>query len=78
MEVEHNVNQEDHVHDTVQHQPSQIVLLGPEGDVIWHHDGGVEGEDEDDPVPGGLEGTVVQDDVWRSFWGLLFVLRENV
>ena len=53
-------------------------MLGPKGNVVGHHDGGVEGEDEDDPVPGRLEGTVVENDVWRGLRGLLFVLRENV
>lgn len=78
MEVQHDVNQEDDVYDAVQHQPSQIVLLGLERDVIGYHDGGVEGEDEDHPVPGGLEGAVMENDVWRRLGGLLFVLRENV
>lgn len=78
MKVEYNVNQEDHVHHTVHHQPRQVVLLGPEGNVIRHHDGGVEGQDEDDPVPGGLEGAVVEYDVRGSLGGLLLVLWENV
>lgn len=78
MEVEHNVNQEDDVHDAVQRQPNQVVLLRLKGDVVGHHDGGVEGEDEDDPVPGGLEGAVVEDDVGRRLGGLLLVLREDV
>ena len=78
VEVQHDVDQEDDVHDAVQHQPGQVVLLGLEGDVVGHHDGRVEGEDEDDPVPGGLEGAVVEDDVRRRLGGLLFVLRENV
>ncbi len=36
------------------------------------HDGGVESENEDDPVPCGLKGTVVQDDVRRGLGCLLF------
>lgn len=78
MEVEHNVDQEDDIYNAVHHQPSQIVLLCLKGDVIGHHDGGVEGQDEDDPVPGGLEGAVVEDDVRGGLRGFLFVLRENV
>ena len=78
VEVEHDVHQEDDVHHAVQHQPHDVVLLGLEGDVVRHHDGRVEGEDEDDPVPGGLEGAVVEDDVRRRLGGLLLVLREDV
>ena len=78
VEVKHDVDQEDDVHHAVQHQPNQVVLFGLKRDVIGHHDGGVEGEDEDDPVPGGLEGAVVEDDVWRGLGGLLFVLRHDV
>ena len=77
VEVQHDVNKEDDVHDAVQHQRGQIVLLCLKRDVIRHHDGGVEGEDEDDPVPGRLEGAVVEDDVWRGLRGFLLVLRED-
>lgn len=78
VEVEHNVHKEDDIYHAVQHEPGQIVLLGLERDIVGHHDGCVEGEDEDDPVPGGLEGAVVEDDVGRSFRRLLLVLREDV
>ena len=78
VEVEDDVHQEDDVHHAVQHQPHDVVLLGLEGDVVGHHDGRVEGEDEDDPVPRGLEGAVVEDDVGRRLRGLLLVLREDV
>lgn len=78
MEVEHDVNQKDDIDNTVHNQPGQVVLLGPEGNIIGYHDGSVEGEDEDDPVPSGLESAVVEDDVWRGLRGLLLVLRENV
>ena len=77
MEVEHDVHQEDDVHNAVHHQPRDVVLLGLEGHVVGHHDGGVEGEDEDDPVPGGLEQAVVQDDVGRGLGRLLLVLRQD-
>lgn len=78
VEVEHDVHQEDDVHDAVDHQPGDVVLLGLEGDVVGHHDGRVEGEDEDDPVPRGLEGAVVQDDVRRGLGRLLLVLGEDL
>ena len=78
MEIEHDINEKDDVHDAVHHQPRNIVLLGLEGDVVGHHDGGVEGEDEDYPVPCGLEEAVVEDDVGRGLWGFLLVLRKDV
>ena len=49
-----------------------------EGDVVRNHNGRVEGEDEDDPVPCGLEGAVVEDDVGRRLGRLLLVLGEDV
>lgn len=78
VEVKHDVHQEDDVHDTVQHQPGDIVLLGLEGDVVGHHDGRVEGKDKDHPVPSGLEGAVVEDDVRRCLRSFLLVLRQDV
>ena len=78
VEVEDDVHEEDDVHDAVHHQPGDVVLLGLEGDIVGHHDGRVEGEDEDDPVPGGLEEAVVQDDMWRRLRRFLFVLRQDV
>lgn len=78
MKIKHYIHQEDDIHHTVHHQPGQVVLFGLEGDIIGYHDGSVEGEDEDDPVPGGLEGAVMQDDMRRSLRSLLFVLREDV
>ena len=78
VEVENNVHQEDDVHNAVHHQPRDVVLFGLEGHVVGHHDGGVEGENEDHPVPGGLKETVVQDDVGRGLRGLLLVLRQDV
>lgn len=78
MEVQHNIHKEDYVHHTVQNQPHQVVLFGLKGDIVGNHDGCVEGEDENDPVPCGLKGAVVQDDVRWSFRSLLLVLRKNV
>jgi len=78
VEVEDDVDEEDDVHDAVHHQPGDVVLLGLEGHVVGHHDGGVEGEDEDHPVPRGLEEAVVQDDVRRRLRGFLLVLRQDV
>ena len=80
VEVEHDVHQEYDVHHAVGHQPAKVGvgLVVLEGHVVGHHDGCVEGEDEDHPVPGGLEGAVVQDNVRRGLGGLLFVRREDV
>lgn len=78
MKVQHNVHQKDHIHNAVHNQPGDVVLLGFERDVVGDHDGGVESENEDDPVPGGLKGTVVQDDVRGGLGGLLFVLRKDI
>lgn len=78
MEIQHNVHEEDDVHDAVYHQPGDVVLLGLEGDIVGYHDGRVEGEDEDHPVPGGLEGAIMQDDVGWRLGCLLFVLGEDV
>jgi len=78
VEVEDDVHQEDNVHHTVHHQPHHVILLGLEGHVVGHHDGRVECEDEDHPVPGGLEGAVVENDVGGRLGGLLLVLREDV
>ena len=58
--------------------PIVLRILYLEGHVVGYHDGSVEGEEEDDPVPGGFEGGVVEDDVWRRLGGLLTVLREDV
>ena len=55
-----------------------VERLVAEGDVEGHHDGRVEGEDEDHPVPRRLEGRVVQDDVGRRLRRLLAVLRQDV
>ena len=46
--------------------------------IIGHHDGCVEGENQDDPVPDGLEETVVEDDVRRCLGSLESVLGQHV
>ncbi len=54
------------------------MFLVFERDVVWHHDCGVEGEHENDPVPGGFEEAVVQEDVGRRLGSLLAVLGHDV
>ena len=79
VEVEHNVDEEDDVHDGVHHEQTDVLGgLVLEGDVEGHHDGGVEGETQDGPVPDGLEGAVVEQDVGRRLGRLLAVLRQDV
>lgn len=77
VEVEHDVYQEDDVHNTVQHQPGDVVLLGLEGHIVGHHDGRVESKDQDHPVPRGLEGAVVENDVRRCLGSFLLILRQD-
>lgn len=78
VEVEDDVYQEDDIHYAVQHQPNNVILLGLERNIVGHHDCSVKSEDEDDPVPGGLEGAVVKDDMRRRLWGFLLILWENI
>ncbi len=79
VKVEDNVNEEDDVDDAVDDEQRHVVhRFALEGDVVWHHDGRVESEHEDDPVPRRLEGRVVQDDVRRRLGSLLPVLRQDV
>lgn len=79
MEIEHDVYEEDDVDDGVNHQQGDVLGgLVLEGNVVRHHDGGVEGEAQDDPVPDGLEGAVMEEDVWRGFGGFLPVLGHDV
>lgn len=59
VEVQDDVHQEDDVHYAVHHQPCHVVLLGLKRDIVGDHDGCVEGEDKDYPVPCGLEGAVM-------------------
>lgn len=65
VEVEHDIDEEDHVHDRVHHQQRHVLRgLVLEGHVVGHHDGRVEGEEQDHPVPDGLtEGTKEGEDI---------------
>lgn len=79
VEVEDDVDEEDDVDDGIDDEQTHVLRrLVLEGHVVGHHDGGVEGETEDDPVPQGLEGAVVQQDVRRCFGRLLTVLRQHI
>ena len=78
VEVEDDVNEKHYVHDGVRGQGGNTVAGLPlERHVVRHHDGGVEGEEEDHPVPRGLEGRVVEDNVGRGLGALLPVLRQR-
>lgn len=79
VEVEDNVDEEDDVNYGVDHQQRDVLGgLVLEGYVVRDHDGRVEGETQDDPVPDGLEGAVVEEDVGRRLRCLLAVLRHHV
>jgi len=75
VEIKDNVDEEDDVDDGIDHQERDIFRrLVLKGHVIGHHDGRVESEAKNDPVPEGLEGAVMQKDVRRCFRSLLAIL----
>ena len=79
VKVQHDVDEEDDVDDGVDDEQRHVLRrLVLERDVVRHHDGRVEGQAEDDPVPDGFEGTVVKQNVRGSLWGLLSILRQNI
>ncbi len=79
VEVEDDVDEEDDVDDGVDHQEGDVLRrLVLERHVVGDHDGRVEGEDQDDPVPDGLESAVVQQDVRGRLGGLLAILGHDV
>ncbi len=56
VEVEHDVDEEDDVDDGVDDEEGHVLRrLVLERHVVGHHDGRVERQDQDDPVPDGLE-----------------------
>ena len=75
VKVQHDVDEEDDVDDGVDDEERHVFRrLVLERDVVRHHDGRVEGQAKDDPVPDGFEGTVVKQNVRRSLRGLLSIL----
>lgn len=78
MKVEDDVDEKDEVDHAVEYKERHIVIFYLEGGVVRNHDGGVEGEDQDDPVPHGLEEAVVQNDVRGSFGGFQSVLGKHI
>ena len=79
VEIEDDVDEEDDVDDRIDHQEADILgRLVLEGHVEGHHNGRVEGEEQDDVVPEGLEGAVMQQYVRRRLGRLLAVLRHHV
>lgn len=52
------------------HKKLNELMTYFESSVIWNHNGRVESQYEDDPVPDGFEQTVVQNDVRWRLWGL--------
>lgn len=76
VKVDENVDEEDDVDDRVDDKDRRRVeRLVVKGDVVRHHDGRVEREQQDQPVPLGLEHRVVEDNVLRRLGRLLPVVR---
>lgn len=79
VEVEHDVDEEYHVDNGVDHKQGHVLAgLVLEGHVVRHHDGRVEREAQDHPVPYGLERAIVQQYVRRRLRRFLPVLGHYV
>ena len=60
MKVEYNVNKKDDVYDGVYHKEWNVFWgFIFQRHIVGNHDGGVEGETKNDPVPNGLEGAIM-------------------
>ena len=88
-EVDEDVHDEHDVHHQVHHveRRARIATLTPlllltvveqEGGSIGRENGGVDDQQQDEPVPHRLEGAVVQDGEAVHAGGLQLVLREHV
>lgn len=79
VKIEHDVDEKYHVHDGVDHQQRHVLArLVLERHVVRHHDGRVEGQAQDHPVPDGFERAVMQQYVRRRLRRLLPVLGHYV
>jgi len=77
VEVDENVDEEDDVDDGVDDEDRRRVKrLVAERHVVRHHDGRVERQQQNQPVPLGFEHGVVEDDVLRRLGRLLSVVRQ--
>lgn len=87
-EVDEDVNDEHDVDEQVDDDDGVVRVVPPrvgvarlvekEGRDVGREDGRVDDEDEDDPVPQGLEGRVVQDGPLVDPRGLQLVLRHHL
>ena len=57
---------------------AEVWFIEQEGCYVGREDGGVHDKQEDDPVPDGLERTVVKDCPFVNAWGLELVLWQDV
>jgi len=79
VEVDEYVDEKHDVDDRVDYEDRRRVeRLAVERDVVRHHDGRVERQQQYQPVPLGLEHRVVQDDVLRRLGRLLSVVRQRL
>lgn len=63
----------------VQHQETDVLCrFVSKGHIERYHYRSVKGETEDDPVPDGFEGAVVQEDVRRRLWRFLLILGQDI
>lgn len=79
VEVQYDVDEEDDVDCTVKDKQGHVVeALVAEGGVEGNHDGSVEGQQKDQPVPDATEQGVVENDVRWGARRILLVARKNI
>lgn len=88
-EVDEYVHDKHDIHHQVHHvervagvaassPPLLLHLVEKEGGRVRCEDGGVDDQQQDDPVPHGFEGAVVKDGPFVDAWGLELVLWQHV
>jgi hypothetical protein len=71
VKVQNNINEKHDIHNAVNDQKRDLIHgLVFERGVIRDCDGGVKGQNQNEPIPDGLEETVMENDMWWSFWRL--------
>lgn len=61
VKIQHYIDEKHHVHNGVYHKEGHVFArFVLEGHVVGHHDGCVEGQAEDNPVPDGFKRAVVE------------------
>ena len=88
-EVDEDVHDEHDIHHQVHHvervagvaagsPPLFLHLVKKEGSRVWCEDGGVDDQQQDDPVPYSFEGAIVKDGPFVDAWGLELVLWQHI